>query len=85
MQSKTQLAPKQAPSGTQQLAVIAKKYYLPLDIQFEKDVIVVTYRDSIKQLLYHGSGYILHRSKYELFEMNGKVFKNPPKLLKFMV
>jgi hypothetical protein len=34
MQSKAQVQPKQAPSGTQQLAIVAKKFYLPAEIQF---------------------------------------------------
>jgi hypothetical protein len=47
--------------------MLAKKYYLPQDIQFEKDVVVVNYKDSIKQVIYHGNGYILHRRKIPLY------------------
>jgi hypothetical protein len=68
MSAKAQILQKQPPSsGSQQLGMLAKKYYLPQDIQFEKDVVVVNYKDSIKQVIYHGNGYILHRRKIPLY------------------
>lgn len=72
-------------SISQQLAIVAKKFYLPSEVQFEKDVIIVTYRDSIKQLIYRGSAYIIHRSKSQLYEMSGQPFSNPPKILKYII
>lgn len=86
MNAKAQILQKQPPSsGTQQLAMLAKKYYLPQEIQFEKDVVVVNYKDSIKQVIYHGSGYILHRRKIPLVEMNGDLYTNPPKVVKYII
>ena len=46
---------------------------------------VVGYRDSIKQVIYHSSGYIIHRTKNDLYEMSGQLYRNPPKLLKYIV
>ena len=80
-----QTVQKQAPSGGQQLTMISKKYYLPCEIQFEKDVVVITYKDSIKQLIYHGCGYIMHRNRCQLYDMSGKMLTNVPRLLKYIV
>ncbi len=84
IQAKMQQTNKQTPVN-QQLAIVAKKFYLPSEVQLEKDVIIITYRDSIKQLIYRGSGYIIHRSKAQLYEMSGQPFSNPPKLLKYII
>lgn len=85
LQAKGQLMPKHPTSGGQLLASLAKKYYLPSEVQFEKDVVVVTYKQSVKQLLYRGNGYLLHRHKHTLYDMSGQLFTNPPKLLKYIV
>lgn len=86
MNAKGQILQKQPLStGSQQLGMLVKKYYLPLEIQFEKDVVVVNYKDSIKQIIYHGNGYILHRRKMPMYEMNGDLYTNPPKVLKYIV
>lgn len=84
IQAKMQQTNKQTPAN-QQLTILAKKFYLPSEVQLEKDVIIITYRDSIKQLIYRGSGYIMHRSKAQLYEMSGQPFANPPKLLKYII
>lgn len=46
---------------------------------------VVHYKDSVKQIIYHGASYVLHRDKYCLYQMNGLLYNNPPKLLKYIV
>ncbi len=86
IQSKiNQIQSKQPLSGSHQLSMIAKKYYLPSEIQFEKDVVVINYKNSIKQLIYRDNGFILHRSKYNLFDMTGHLYENPPKVLKYII
>ena len=86
MNTKVQILQKQPQSsGTQQLSMLAKKYYLPQQIHFQKDVIVISYKSSIMQLIYHGNGYILHRKKNAIYQMNGSPFLNPPKLVKFII
>ena len=46
---------------------------------------MISYKDSIKQLIYHGQGIMLHRNKGEMFEMSGKMYRNPPKVLRYIV
>lgn len=65
---------------SQQLGIIAKKHYLPYEMQMEKDVIIIHYKNSIKQLFYSGNAYILHRDRQPLYDMSGHVFNNPPKV-----
>lgn len=74
--------PSQKSSGniSQQLGIIAKKHYLPYEMQIEKDVIIMHYKDSIKQLFYSGNAYILHRERLPLYDMTGHIFSNPPKV-----
>lgn len=74
--------PSQKSNGniSQQLGIIAKKHYLPYEMQVEKDVIIVHYKDSIKQLFYSGNAFILHRERHPLYDMIGHVFSNPPKV-----
>jgi hypothetical protein len=45
----------------------------------------VHYKDSIKQIIYHGSSFILHRSRNMLYQMNGQLYLNPPKLLRYLI
>jgi hypothetical protein len=73
--------PQSRPVGnlSQQLAAIAKKHYLPYEVQAEKDVVIVHYKDSIKQILYGGHSYLLHRD-LQLYDMTGTLFPNPPKV-----
>lgn len=49
-------------------------------MQMEKDVIIIHYKNSIKQLFYSGNAYILHRDRQPLYDMSGHVFPNPPKV-----
>ncbi len=49
-----------------------KKYYLPLFIQQEKDIVIIHYKISIKQIIYSNVGYIMHRNAQSLFKMTGE-------------
>ena len=83
MKIHNKLAPnsqKTSSNISQQLGIIAKKHYLPYEMQMEKDVIIIHYKDSIKQLFYGGNAYILHRDRQPLYDMSGHVFNNPPKV-----
>lgn len=73
-------APKPAGNVSQQLAIVAKKHYLPYQVQAEKDVAIIHYKDSIKQIIYAGSAYMLHRNTATLYDMTGTPFANPPKV-----
>jgi hypothetical protein len=76
---------KVAAHSMKQLAMLMKRYYLPYRVQFEREVLVVHYKDSIKQIIYRGASYLMHRDKSVLYQMNGQPFANPPKLLKYLV
>lgn len=84
MKMQNKLGPPQSrPTGnvSQQLSLLAKKHYLPYEVQVEKDMVIVHYKDSIKQILYAGNAYILHRDTKQLYDMTGTLFTNPPKVL----
>lgn len=59
------------PQAQQQLSIYARKYYLPLLIQLEKDVLIIHYKPSCKHIIYANTGYIMHRNTKNLYKMNG--------------
>ena len=84
MKMQSRLGPPQqrtASNVSQQLSIIAKKHYLPYEVQAEKDVTIVHYKDSIKQVIYAGSAYLLHRDTQPLYDMTGAIFSAPPKVI----
>lgn len=54
-----------------QLYNYKKKYYIPLSIQQEKDIIIIHYKVSVKQIIYSNVGYVMHRNAQSLYKMNG--------------
>lgn len=85
LQAKPPVTQIKSVSINQQLINLSRKHYLPYEIQFEKEVVIIHYKDSIKQIIYNGIGYIIHRNKSSLFQMNGQPFFSPPKLLKYLI
>lgn len=64
-----------------------KKYYLPIFIQQEKDIIIIHYKISIKQIIYSNVGYIMHRNAQSLFKMSGESvsLSQLPKVFKYVI
>jgi hypothetical protein len=59
------------PQAQQQLYTYSRKYYLPLSIQLEKDVVIIHYKPTCKQIIYSNNSYIMHRTTQNLYKMNG--------------
>lgn len=77
-----------APSQQQQqLFNYCRKFYLPVSIQQEKDFVIVHYKPSVKQVIYMGTGYILHRSPQGLYKMTGEpvAIADLPKVFKYVI
>lgn len=62
---------KPSSHSQQQLFNYCRKYFLPLAIQQEKDFTIISYRLTLKQVIYQGTGYILHRTTKDIYKMNG--------------
>lgn len=54
-------------SSASQLLLLSKKYYLPYEIQVEKDIVVIHYKPSVKQIIHNGQSIIMHRNPNYLF------------------
>ncbi len=48
-------------------------------------MIVIHYKESVKQVLFHGAGYLLHRCTSPLYDMMGNIYESSPKVLKYIV
>lgn len=70
-----------------QLHNFQKKIYIPLSIQQEKDIIIIHYKVSIKQILYSNVGYVMHRNSQTLYKMNGEAvnMSELPKVFKYVI
>ena len=43
-----------------------------MKIQNEKDVIIIHYKPSIKQIIYQNCAYIIHRNPQQIYNLNGE-------------
>ena len=74
-----------AAGGQQQLGQIARKFYLPYCVQCEKDVLLVHYKDSVKQVLWGGRTLLVHRTRQPLYDMTGQPFLSIPKVIQYIL
>jgi hypothetical protein len=77
-----------APSQVQQqLFNYSRKFYLPMSIQQEKDVIIIHFKPSVKQIIYANTAYIMHRTPYGLYKMTGEQvnISDMPKVFKYVI
>lgn len=58
-------------SVSTQLSQLEKKYFLPLLVQSEKDIIIIHYRSDIKHIVYNGVVILVFKSPKNLFRENG--------------
>lgn len=64
---------KPSSQSQQQLFAYSRKFYLPLSIQQEKDVVIVHYRPTIKQVIYCNTAYVMYRSVQNIYKMSGEL------------
>jgi hypothetical protein len=56
-------------------------------IQQEKDVLLIEYRQTIKQIIYCNNGYIMHREVANLYKMSGELImlNDLPKMFRYIL
>lgn len=74
-------------SFSKQLAHSCKRFYLPIKVQREKDIIIVHYKSSLKQIIYQNSSYLIHRQIHNIYDMKGDevAIQSISKLLKYII
>lgn len=78
---------KPVSQAQQQLYAYSRKYYLPLSIQQEKDVLIVHYRSTIKQVIYCNAAYVMYRSAQNIYKMSGELAAQAdlPKMFRYIL
>lgn len=78
---------KPSSQSQQQLFAYSRKFYLPLSIQQEKDVVIVHYRPTIKQVIYCNTAYVMYRSVQNIYKMSGELVAQAdlPKMFRYIL
>lgn len=50
----------------------SSRYFLPQKIQQEKDMVIIHYKTSVKQVICSGTSFIVHRAPLNMFSLTGE-------------
>lgn len=78
---------KSSSSAQSTLNTYCKRHYFPYLIQQEKDVTIIHYKISLKQIVYGNICLVMHNNAGNLFKISGESFDSGdlPKILRFIL
>lgn len=63
---------------------ICKRYLIPYQVQQQKDILIIHYKPTLKQIIHGSSSYLCYRQKDIIYDMLGREIHEVSRLIKYI-